>query len=192
MAKAKDTKSSARSTKSTKSTTSSIKSLASKARIITARVGHAAAKLLSPSKKCKRKGTEATTDVNQESISEAGSNDDPATAKRHQAQVELINLDESGEEVAEDSEAELNRMKKKWDSPVYAFFGRVFSRGRLILSHTRSRLSTLSTRALLCLGSWSLMGLVRDEDVTAVGALDEVDGQIELDKLAQRLKAKRS
>ncbi|GLB44041.1 hypothetical protein LshimejAT787_1502250 [Lyophyllum shimeji] len=94
-------------------------------RTITARVGHAAAKLLSPSKKHKRKGTEAATDVDQESISEAGSNDDPAPAKRHQAQIELINLDESGEEVAEDSEAELDRMKKKWDSPVYAFFGPV-------------------------------------------------------------------
>ncbi|GLB43827.1 hypothetical protein LshimejAT787_1500110 [Lyophyllum shimeji] len=84
-----------------------------------------AAKLLSPSKKRKRKGTEAATDVDQESISEAGSNDDPAPAKRHQAQIELINLDESGEEVAENSEAELDRMKKKWDSPVYAFFGPV-------------------------------------------------------------------
>ncbi|GLB43472.1 putative protein dimerization activity [Lyophyllum shimeji] len=125
MAKAKDAKSSARSTKSTKSTTSSIKSLASKAKTITARVGHAAAKLLSPSKKRKRQGTEAATHVDQESISEASSNDDPAPAKRHQAQVEVINLDESGEEVAEDSEAELDRMKKKWDSPVYAFFGPV-------------------------------------------------------------------
>ncbi|KDR79571.1 hypothetical protein GALMADRAFT_47315, partial [Galerina marginata CBS 339.88] len=36
---------------------------------------------------------------------------------------------------------------------------RLFSRGRLILSHTRSRLSPQSTRALLCLGSWSLAGL---------------------------------
>ncbi|KIL54603.1 hypothetical protein M378DRAFT_47609, partial [Amanita muscaria Koide BX008] len=45
---------------------------------------------------------------------------------------------------------------------------RLFSRGRLVLAHTRSRLSVLSTRSLLCLGSWSLLDLVRDEDVRAV------------------------
>jgi hypothetical protein len=49
---------------------------------------------------------------------------------------------------------------------------RLFSRGRLILSHTRSRLSVASTRSLLCLGSWSLMRLVKDEDVTSVALLD--------------------
>jgi hypothetical protein len=36
---------------------------------------------------------------------------------------------------------------------------RLFSRGQPVLSHTRSRLSVASTRALLCLGSWSLMEL---------------------------------
>lgn len=62
---------------------------------------------------------------------------------------------------------------------------RLFSRGRLVLSHTRSRLSVASTRALLCLGSWSLAGLVKDEDVEAVARLDEVDARIELNKLAE-------
>jgi hypothetical protein len=62
---------------------------------------------------------------------------------------------------------------------------RLFSRGRLILSHTRSRLSVASTRALLCLGSWSQAGLVRDEDVEAVVKLDEVDARVELNKLAE-------
>lgn len=65
---------------------------------------------------------------------------------------------------------------------------RLFSRGRLVLSHTRSRLSVASTRALLCLGSWSLKGLVRDEDVTAVALMDEIQSQIELDKLGELAK----
>ncbi|KDR83009.1 hypothetical protein GALMADRAFT_134522 [Galerina marginata CBS 339.88] len=50
--------------------------------------------------------------------------------------------------------------------------GRLFSRGHLILPHTRSRLSTESTHAFLCLGSWSLAGLVKDLDVEAVTVLD--------------------
>lgn len=64
---------------------------------------------------------------------------------------------------------------------------RLFSRGRLILSHTRSRLATQSTRALLCLGSWSLAGLVKDSDVAAVAVLDEVEAKIELDRLGDVL-----
>lgn len=64
---------------------------------------------------------------------------------------------------------------------------RLFSRGRLILSHTRSRLSTESTRALLCLGSWSLAGLVKDSDVEAVAVLDDVTAKIELEKLGNVL-----
>ena len=67
---------------------------------------------------------------------------------------------------------------------------RLFSRGRLILSHMRSQLSVVSTRALLCLGSWSLRGLVRDEDVKAVALLDEIQGQIELDKLGDLMRPK--
>lgn len=67
---------------------------------------------------------------------------------------------------------------------------RLFSRGRLVLSHTRSRLSVTSTRALLCLGSWSLMGLVKDEDVTAVAGMDEVEGRIELERLGEMLEHK--
>lgn len=56
---------------------------------------------------------------------------------------------------------------------------RVFSRGRLILSHVRSRLSAESTRALLCLGSWSVLGLVKDSDVLAVTAMADVVGDDE-------------
>ena len=36
-----------------------------------------------------------------------------------------------------------------------------------------------STRALVCLGSWSLGGLVVDSDVLAVGSLADVEGDEE-------------
>jgi hypothetical protein len=42
---------------------------------------------------------------------------------------------------------------------------RLFSRGRLLLSHIRNRLSAKSIRAIMCVGSWSLMGFVHDDDV---------------------------
>ena len=45
------------------------------------------------------------------------------------------------------------------------YIERVFSCGRLILPHVRNGLSAQSIRALLCLGEWSLLGLVRDADV---------------------------
>jgi len=51
---------------------------------------------------------------------------------------------------------------------------RVFSQGRLLLSHIRSRLSVQSTRALMCLGVWSLLGFVKDSDVKAVVVLPEL------------------
>ena len=63
----------------------------------------------------------------------------------------------------------------------------LFSHGHLVLSHTRSRLSVKSTRALLCLGSWSLKGLVRDEDVEAVARLDDVQAELELQRLSEHL-----
>jgi hAT family C-terminal dimerisation region len=56
---------------------------------------------------------------------------------------------------------------------------RVFSQGRLLLSHVHSRLSVQSTRALWCLGSWSVLGLVRDRDVKACLGLDEVSEEEE-------------
>lgn len=51
---------------------------------------------------------------------------------------------------------------------------RLFSRGRLLLSHVRSRLSTQSTRALLCLGIWSKLDLVKSADVNEVSGLQDV------------------
>lgn len=66
---------------------------------------------------------------------------------------------------------------------------RLFSRGHMILT-PGSGLSVTSTRAVLCLGSWSLMGLVRDSDVDAVVSLDEIQEKIELDTLKDRLRAR--
>ena len=44
----------------------------------------------------------------------------------------------------------------------------VFSCGRLCLPHVRNRLNTKSTHAILCLGAWSLLGLVKDGDIHLV------------------------
>ena len=52
---------------------------------------------------------------------------------------------------------------------------RVFSQGRLLLSHVHSRLSIHSTCALLCLGQWSALGLIRDCDMKAGIRLDEAE-----------------
>ena len=51
---------------------------------------------------------------------------------------------------------------------------RVFSQGRIVLSHLRSRLSVQSTRALMCLGVWSQLGYVKDSDIMAGVALPGV------------------
>ncbi|KAG5634133.1 hypothetical protein H0H81_003202, partial [Sphagnurus paluster] len=53
--------------------------------------------------------------------------------------------------------------------------------GRILLSHIRNRLSVQSTRALLCLGTWSLMGFVQDSDVKAGVILPEVEEENEND-----------
>ena len=55
----------------------------------------------------------------------------------------------------------------------------IFSCGRLLLSHVHSWLSVQSTQALLCLGCWSLLGLVQDKDVEAVTRVADVEGDRE-------------
>ena len=52
----------------------------------------------------------------------------------------------------------------------------IFSKGRLVLSHIRNRLSAQSTRALICLRAWSRMGLVKDSNVMEAVRLPEVNG----------------
>ena len=54
---------------------------------------------------------------------------------------------------------------------------RVFSQGRILLSHLKSRLSIQSTRALMCLGEWSRMGYVKDIDIKSVVMQPEVPAE---------------
>ena len=54
---------------------------------------------------------------------------------------------------------------------------RVFSKGRLLLSHIRNRLSAQSTRALLCLGAWSKLGFVDIDDLNLAASLPDVTGE---------------
>ena len=56
---------------------------------------------------------------------------------------------------------------------------RVFSQGRIVLSHIRNRLSSQSIHALMCLGNWSLMGFVKDNDIFAVTVQPEIEGEEE-------------
>jgi len=58
---------------------------------------------------------------------------------------------------------------------------RVFSQGQVILPYVRNRLSVQSTRALLCIGDWSVRGLVKDKDVKAAAKLPDVDEEFELE-----------
>jgi hypothetical protein len=60
---------------------------------------------------------------------------------------------------------------------------RAFSKGRLLLSHVRNRLSVQSTRALMCLGVWSSLGYVRDNDIKEVTALEELVGEETMSEL---------
>ncbi|KIM59870.1 hypothetical protein SCLCIDRAFT_125247, partial [Scleroderma citrinum Foug A] len=50
----------------------------------------------------------------------------------------------------------------------------LFSHGHVLLSHNHNRLSSQTTRALLCLGDWSCLGLVNSDDVHKVSLLDDV------------------
>lgn len=53
---------------------------------------------------------------------------------------------------------------------------RVFSQGRLLLPYVCNRLSSESTRALLCLGDWSRRSFVKDGDIKAAAILPDVIG----------------
>jgi len=46
-----------------------------------------------------------------------------------------------------------------------------------ILLH--NRLSAQTTHTILCLESWSLLGLVKDEDVMKVAVMKDVEGDVE-------------
>jgi hypothetical protein len=60
---------------------------------------------------------------------------------------------------------------------------RLFSQGQLLLSHVRSRLTAQSTCALLCLGLWSKLNLIKNKDVLKMTSLPDVkDDEEELDE----------
>ena len=54
---------------------------------------------------------------------------------------------------------------------------RVFSQGRLLLPYVRNRMSSETTRALLCLGDWSKHGFVKDADLKAAALLPDISGE---------------
>jgi hypothetical protein len=54
-----------------------------------------------------------------------------------------------------------------------------FSQGQLLLSHVRSQLSVQLICALLCLGVWSLMDYVKNDDVKSAAVLPELEGEEE-------------
>lgn len=58
---------------------------------------------------------------------------------------------------------------------------RVFSRGRLLISHVRSRLNAQTTRAVLRVGNWSLLGMVKDSDASAVALMPDSEGDDEFE-----------
>jgi hypothetical protein len=54
---------------------------------------------------------------------------------------------------------------------------RVFSRGRILLSHLRNRMTAQTTRSLMCLNAWSLQDLLQDADIlSAIRGLPDLDG----------------
>ena len=51
----------------------------------------------------------------------------------------------------------------------------MFSKGRLVLSHVRNRLTVESSQVLLCLGAWSKLGLVSSDDIKTAASLPDVE-----------------
>ena len=56
----------------------------------------------------------------------------------------------------------------------------VFSHGRLVLPYVCSCLNVQSTCALICVGSWSLLGLIDDSDIKEALELDVIGKENEL------------
>jgi hypothetical protein len=63
----------------------------------------------------------------------------------------------------------------------------LFSKGHLHLSHVRSRLMAQSTRALLCLGYWNRLNLVKMEDIVKISSLPDVEDVKSRQRYSQRL-----
>ena len=58
---------------------------------------------------------------------------------------------------------------------------RVFSCGRILLSYLYNRMSAQTTRSLMCLQAWSLLGYVKNKDVLSVTRLPETEGDDDKD-----------
>jgi len=54
---------------------------------------------------------------------------------------------------------------------------RVFSQGWLLFPHVRNHLSIQSMRTCMCVGAWSLLGLIQDSDIKAA-IREEVTGAV--------------
>jgi hypothetical protein len=61
--------------------------------------------------------------------------------------------------------------RRRWLSWRRSLFQ--FGKGRIVLSHLRSRLSAQFTRALMCLGVWCHLRYVKDSDIRVVVVLLE-------------------
>ncbi|GLB40080.1 hypothetical protein LshimejAT787_0705900 [Lyophyllum shimeji] len=120
MAKAKEKD--ARSTKSTTSVSSSLKSLASKFKKVTRKVTRTVTALLSPSKPKKRKRKAPEPEATDGDHSDSSLEQGPPPKQRHVEVIEVADDDDGMDEEAEASDEELERMAKKWDLAVYAFF----------------------------------------------------------------------
>lgn len=66
--------------------------------------------------------------------------------------------------------------------PTSVAVERLFSKGRILISHLRNGLSAASIRALLCLNNWSILGFIKDEDVLSVTREDPSNDALEDDE----------
>lgn len=53
---------------------------------------------------------------------------------------------------------------------------RVFSHGRLLISHVCNRLTAQTCRAMICLREWGRLGLIDNDDLKVVTAMPEASG----------------
>ena len=74
--------------------------------------------------------------------------------------------------------ADQNRSHAALDTATSVDVERTFSRGRLLLPHVRNRLSAQTTRALLCLGAWSVHGFIKKADLIDVAKLPDVKAPV--------------
>ncbi|KAK7007066.1 hypothetical protein R3P38DRAFT_2554239, partial [Favolaschia claudopus] len=62
-----------------------------------------------------------------------------------------------------------------------------FSRGRLLISSIRNRLSAETGRMLMCLGCWSQQGLIDDEDMKEVTKMPTIEEEVNAEASEKRV-----